>query len=105
MQNLIEIDTIEQFNENNKNGLVVIDFWAKWCNPCRTMLPIIDDLAKNNPDITFLKVDVDVLPEAAQIYRVRSIPFFTFLLNGESKENLVGQRTAIEMQNTIDSIK
>ena len=105
MDNLIEIESNEQFENLNKDGIVVIDFWAEWCMPCKMMLPVIDSLAQDNPEVTFLKVNVDRQPEIASRYGVRNIPTFHFLNEGESVEKKIGQSPQSQMQEVIDAIE
>jgi len=104
MENLIEIESVEQFEEINKEGKVLIDFWASWCAPCRAMLPVIDELAQKNTDVTFLKVNVDKVSELASRYGVRSIPQFSFLNEGEEIQKKLGTNSQSQMQEILDSI-
>ena len=104
MENLIEIESVEQFEEINKEGKILIDFWAEWCAPCRTMLPVIDQLSQENADVTFLKVNVEKVPELASRYGVRSIPQFSFLNKGEEVQKKLGTNSQAQMQEILDSI-
>lgn len=61
---------------------VLVDFWASWCGPCRTMAPIFEELAKELFDVTFAKVNVDEAPELAMRFNVLSIPTFIVLKGG-----------------------
>lgn len=61
---------------------VLVDFWAVWCGPCRTMSPIFEELAKEMSDMTFAKVNVDDAPELAMRFNVLSIPTFVVLKGG-----------------------
>ena len=71
--------------------LVVIDFWAEWCRPCRTIGPIIDEVSKEYKDkVVVGKVDVDNNDEAATKYGIRSIPTILFIKNGEIADKVVG---------------
>jgi thioredoxin 1 len=70
---------------------LVIDCWASWCGPCRTIAPIIDDLAKAySGKVIFGKVNVDDNPRVAQKFGIMSIPTLLFIKEGELIENLVG---------------
>ncbi|XP_025424479.1 thioredoxin-2 [Sipha flava] len=62
-----------------KDKLVIIDFFAKWCGPCKLMGPFIEELANEYPDVVMLKVDVDECEEAAIEYNIQSMPTFVFL--------------------------
>lgn len=59
--------------------LVVIDFFAQWCGPCKRIAPELDQAAAEYPDVVFLKVDIDVLDDIASEYEVSSMPTFVFL--------------------------
>ncbi|XP_066251762.1 thioredoxin-2 [Euwallacea similis] len=63
------------------NQLVVIDFFATWCGPCKMIGPKLDELAKEYPDIHILKVDVDECEEIAMEYNISSMPTFVFIKN------------------------
>ncbi|CAN6288582.1 unnamed protein product, partial [Urochloa humidicola] len=79
---------IEEANSAKK--LVVIDFTASWCGPCRIIAPIFADLAKKNPNVVFLKVDVDELKAIAEQFSVEAMPTFLFMKEGDVKDRVVG---------------
>jgi thioredoxin 1 len=58
----------------DRNEIVVIDFWAPWCAPCRGFLPILEKASKSHPDIAFCRVNTEAHKELAQSFEVRSIP-------------------------------
>lgn len=71
--------------------LVIVDFWATWCGPCRMISPILDELEAEMPDqITVVKVNVDDADEIAAKYRIMSIPTLMFIKNGEIVDKTVG---------------
>ena len=69
---------------------VLVDFWAEWCGPCQMMLPVIEELAKEQTEIKVCKVNVDEQMELARQYRVMSIPTFLVFKNGESIAQTLG---------------
>lgn len=71
--------------------LVVIDFWAEWCGPCKVVGPIIDEVSKEYKDkVVIGKIDVDNNDEAATKYNIRNIPTILFIKNGEIVDKIVG---------------
>ena len=74
--------------------LVVIDFWAEWCGPCRMIEPVIDEIAEEYKDKAVVgKVNVDDNNEATSKYGIRSIPTVLFIKNGELVDKVVGGGT------------
>jgi thioredoxin 1 len=70
---------------------VVVDFWAPWCGPCRSLAPITEKLAEAyTGKVKFCKINVDENPEMARKYRVMSIPLVLFFKGGEQKDSSLG---------------
>jgi thioredoxin 1 len=83
-------------NENFKaeveeySGLVLIDFYADWCGPCRMLAPVFDELAGENPDVKFCKVNVDEQPQLARQFNVTNIPMVAFVKNNTFADLSIG---------------
>ena len=76
----------------NSDKLVLIDFWASWCGPCRMVGPIIDEIAKENPDIKVCKVNVDDEPELANEFNIMSIPTLVVMKDGQVLRQSMGAK-------------
>ena len=83
--------TSENFNqEMQNNDLLLVDFWAEWCGPCKSMHPIFTRMAKKYKSVRFARVNVDNAQDIAMKYGVQSIPTFIMFKNGEIANTMVG---------------
>ena len=83
--------TSENFNrEMANNDLLLVDFWAEWCGPCKSMHPIFTRMAKKYKRVRFARVNVDNAQDIASKYGVQSIPTFIMFKNGEIANTMVG---------------
>lgn len=84
---------------------VLVDFWAPWCSPCKSIAPIIDELAKDYAGkVKFVKINTDDHKETATSYNVRGIPTLFFFKSGELKERIVGAVSKAEISKTLDKV-
>ena len=88
-----------------KKGLVFVDFHAEWCGPCKMTGPIIDQLAGETSDVTFVKVDVDQNANLASQYSVFSIPTFIVFKDGKVVNQFVGAMGKEGFQKEIDKAR
>ena len=88
-----------------ENDIVLMDFWAEWCSPCRVLSPIIDEISEDNSDVVVGKIDVDKDGALAQEYNIRSIPTLIFLKNGEVTTTMSGIKSNAEIQDILNSMK
>ena len=72
--------------------LALVDFWASWCAPCRMVVPIIEEIASERPDIKVGKINVDEQPELASKFSIMSIPTLVVMKNGKIVQQVSGVR-------------
>ena len=93
----------EEFENQTKKGVTVIDFFATWCGPCRMMAPIFESVGqKMNDKATFFKVDVDESEDLARKFGVMSIPTLVILKDGKMIEKHVGLMQADALEQWVN---
>ena len=82
------------FNQEvlNSDKPVLIDFWAPWCGPCRMVVPLVEEIAKERSDIKVVKINVDEEQERAMQFGVMSIPTLVVMKNGKIVNQVTGAR-------------
>ena len=82
------------FNQEvlNSDKPVLMDFWAPWCGPCRMVVPLVEEIAKERSDIKVVKINVDEEQELAMQFGVMSIPTFVVMKNGKAVHQVTGAR-------------
>ncbi|MBU3160321.1 thioredoxin [Clostridium frigoris] len=93
------------FNEEiaNSDNIVVVDFWAPWCGPCKMLSPVIEELANEmGKNVKFAKINVDESPIIASTYKISSIPTVMVFNKDSVKETLVGFRPKAELKKVIE---
>jgi thioredoxin 1 len=82
---------------------VIVDFWAQWCGPCKTLGPIFEDVSKKYTDkVKFVKIDVDSNPSTAPKFGVRGIPTLILFKDGQVKATQVGLLSKTDLMQFID---
>ena len=88
------------FEAETKEGLVLVDFWATWCGPCRMQAPILEKLSQefSEDELKILKMDVDENPATARDFGIMSIPTLLFKKDGQVVKQLAGVHTAQQIK-------
>ena len=102
---MAKILTSEEFNEKIANGLVVIDFFAEWCGPCKMLAPIFDELSQEMKDISFYKVDVDQSIDKAYEYKVSIVPTVIIFKDGKVADKIIGFTPQEQIKEQINANK
>lgn len=95
--------TEENYNEvvSDKDSVVIVDFWAEWCVPCKLLAPELEKLSERHPEIVVCKVNVDEYPELARELRLMSIPALVVYTNGTPSRQYFGYKTVEELEKLI----
>ena len=94
-------DASINFEEFVSHGVVVVDFWAPWCGPCKLLEPVLDEVVEHFPTVTFGKVNCDKAPELVKQYQVASIPTLCIFKDGELVDRIVGLSDEDEISDAI----
>ncbi|MFQ7001039.1 MAG: thioredoxin [Clostridium sp.] len=85
-------------------GVVVVDFFATWCAPCKMLAPILEEISEEVKEAKIVKIDVDENPLAANLYHVSSIPTIKIFKDGELKDSKVGFQPKEFLQEAIEEL-
>lgn len=95
--------TNENFDKETKTGVILVDFWATWCGPCRMLGPVIDQLSEEMKTLKFGKVNVDEQPGLSERFEVASIPTLLLFKNGQVIANRTGAASKESLREWITS--
>lgn len=97
-----EISNAKEFDEELKNGRVVVDFYAVWCGPCKMLAPVVEKVVEENPEITLLRVNVDENEELSSRYNIVSIPTLLYFKDGKMMNGNVGYIGESEVKKLLE---
>ena len=88
----------------NQN-VMIVDFWAEWCGPCRAIAPVLEDLTRESAGtVTLAKVNVDENPALAARYGIRSIPTILFVKQGKVADQVIGAVPKAQLKKKLDAL-
>ncbi|MEN8264949.1 MAG: thioredoxin [Nitrospirota bacterium] len=97
-------DTFGEVVEKSES-LVMVDFWATWCGPCKIVAPVVEELAKEyEGKVNFVKVNTDENQDLATRFNIRGIPTLMFFKDGDVKDQVVGAVPKAQLKSKIDSL-
>jgi thioredoxin 1 len=94
--------TSENFEKETKKGIIIVDFWAEWCGPCRMVSPILEQLSEEMKNIKFGKVNVDEEVELAEKFEISSIPTLMIFKDGKVISTQVGAMSKERLKSWIN---
>ncbi len=100
------INSVEEYDALlNNNASVFVDFYADWCGPCKMLGPVVEQVARENSDVQFAKVNIDALPEIAERYGIMSIPTLLSFKGGKQVGSGVGFMPKESVQEIVNKAK
>lgn len=98
--------TAEEFNDTiNDNDIVLVDFWASWCGPCRAFAPTFAKSSEEHPDVVYAKVDTEAEQQLAAAAQIRSIPTLMAFKKGKLVFNQAGALPPAALEDLIQQVK
>ena len=86
--------------------LILVDFWAEWCGPCRKIAPVLEEIAgEMNGKVTIAKLNIDENPKVTRDYRIMSIPTLTLFKGGEPVQSILGAHPKSTIVKMIESVR
>ncbi|QCI17388.1 thioredoxin TrxA [Buchnera aphidicola (Aphis helianthi)] len=104
MNNIIEL-TDQNFEEKvlKKTGFILVDFWAEWCNPCKMLAPILEEIANEYVNkIQIGKLNIEKSPKTAPMYSIRGIPALLLFHNSQVLATKIGAISKLQLQTFLD---
>ena len=103
MEKVLQV-TGDEFKEviNSTDNIVLVDFWAPWCGPCKMLTPTLESVANESEDVILAKINVDENAEIAASYGVRNIPSVFVFIGGEQVDKFVGVKNKDDILSIVE---
>ncbi|QJC34534.1 thioredoxin [Enterobacteriaceae endosymbiont of Donacia crassipes] len=88
--------------EINKTNLVLVDFWAEWCNPCKIFSKVLEEVSLEYKNIIFTKLNIENYKVITEKYNIRSVPTILLFKNGNIIDKIIGSITKIQLKNFLN---
>lgn len=102
---LIHLENSQDFEKEIKEGLIIVDFFATWCGPCKMLTPELEELSDEHNEIKIIKIDVDKFNSLAAMFNIRAVPTLLFYKDGVLKLTRSGYSDKDTLLEIVTSIK
>ena len=96
-------DSTFQDDISSQSNLVLVDFWAEWCGPCKQISPILEEIANEKENLNILKLNIDENPATPQKYNIRGIPTLMLFKDGKLVDTKIGSLPKTSLEDWINS--
>jgi thioredoxin 1 len=99
---MLEVQSVEEFEDVISKGTVLVDFYADWCSPCKAQSPILEKLSEEYQNVTFVKVNIENLQDLARAHNIRSIPTLILFKDSKYLDTMIGLKTKIALEDFLN---